>query len=246
MMVDPERQPALGAARHQGRVRHRRQARKARRQAPDVRDPCRFPISARSSTISGATATSSRSTRRSTRVSKRRRSIAASSPPAGRRCCSPNVTGASFPLVTNLFGTARRAELAFGERPLALMKRLVARGRDDPAADAGQAVGRARRRRGELLKVGYARRDAGRSRRSSTATCASIGCRRITVLAGGRRPVHHAAARLHAHPGRQGPQPRHVPPARARRAARRACTGRSARAAASTTRWPRRAASRCR
>jgi UbiD family decarboxylase len=36
-----------------------------------------------------------------------------------------NVIGAGFPLVTNLFGTARRAELAFGERPLALIKRLV-------------------------------------------------------------------------------------------------------------------------
>jgi len=36
-----------------------------------------------------------------------------------------NVTGASFPLVTNLFGTARRAERAFGTRPLALVKRLV-------------------------------------------------------------------------------------------------------------------------
>jgi UbiD family decarboxylase len=36
-----------------------------------------------------------------------------------------NVTGAAFPLVTNLFGTARRAELAFGTRPLALIKRIV-------------------------------------------------------------------------------------------------------------------------
>src|SRR5690606_25846069 len=36
-----------------------------------------------------------------------------------------NITGADFPLVTNLFGTARRAELAFGDRPLALIKRLV-------------------------------------------------------------------------------------------------------------------------
>lgn len=30
-----------------------------------------------------------------------------------------------FPLVTNLFGTARRAELAFGDRPLRLVRRLV-------------------------------------------------------------------------------------------------------------------------
>ena len=32
-----------------------------------------------------------------------------------------NITGARFPLVTNLFGTARRAELAFGTRPLRLI-----------------------------------------------------------------------------------------------------------------------------
>ena len=36
-----------------------------------------------------------------------------------------NVRGKAFPLVTNLFGTARRAELAFGTRPLGLIKRLV-------------------------------------------------------------------------------------------------------------------------
>jgi UbiD family decarboxylase len=36
-----------------------------------------------------------------------------------------NVTGRDFRLVTNLFGTARRAEMAFGERPLRLVRRLV-------------------------------------------------------------------------------------------------------------------------
>lgn len=36
-----------------------------------------------------------------------------------------NVKGADYPLVTNLFGTPRRAELAFGQRPLAFIKRLV-------------------------------------------------------------------------------------------------------------------------
>jgi UbiD family decarboxylase len=36
-----------------------------------------------------------------------------------------NVKGSPFRLVTNLFGTARRAELAFGERPLRLIRRLV-------------------------------------------------------------------------------------------------------------------------
>jgi UbiD family decarboxylase len=36
-----------------------------------------------------------------------------------------NVTGSAFPLATNLFGTARRAEMAFGSRPERLIKRLV-------------------------------------------------------------------------------------------------------------------------
>ncbi|MFN7981936.1 MAG: UbiD family decarboxylase [Vicinamibacterales bacterium] len=36
-----------------------------------------------------------------------------------------NIVGADFPLVTNLFGTPARAELAFGERPLRLIRRLV-------------------------------------------------------------------------------------------------------------------------
>jgi len=36
-----------------------------------------------------------------------------------------NIVGADFPLVTNLFGTPGRAELAFGERPLRLIRRLV-------------------------------------------------------------------------------------------------------------------------
>jgi UbiD family decarboxylase len=36
-----------------------------------------------------------------------------------------NVRGARFPLVTNLFGTARRAGLAFGTRPHALIEQLV-------------------------------------------------------------------------------------------------------------------------
>ncbi len=35
------------------------------------------------------------------------------------------VKGADFPLATNLLGTARRAEMAFGRRPMRLVKRLV-------------------------------------------------------------------------------------------------------------------------
>src|SRR5690606_7927007 len=37
-----------------------------------------------------------------------------------------NVRGSPWPLVTNLFGTARRVELAFGPRPQAFVERLAA------------------------------------------------------------------------------------------------------------------------
>ncbi|ODS57759.1 MAG: 4-hydroxybenzoate decarboxylase [Acidobacteria bacterium SCN 69-37] len=50
-----------------------------------------------------------------------RRVIAAGGPALVFR----RVIGADVPLVINLFGTARRAELAFGERPLRLIRRLV-------------------------------------------------------------------------------------------------------------------------
>jgi UbiD family decarboxylase len=50
-----------------------------------------------------------------------RRVIAAGGPALVFR----NITGADYPLVTNLFGTAGRAQLAFGERPLRLIERLV-------------------------------------------------------------------------------------------------------------------------
>lgn len=50
-----------------------------------------------------------------------RRVIAAGGPALVFR----NITGADHPLVTNLFGTASRAETAFGDRPLRLIRRLV-------------------------------------------------------------------------------------------------------------------------
>jgi UbiD family decarboxylase len=50
-----------------------------------------------------------------------RRVIAANGPALLFR----NVVGADFPLVTNLFGTPRRAALAFGDRPRQLIQRIV-------------------------------------------------------------------------------------------------------------------------
>ncbi|MGE0144371.1 MAG: UbiD family decarboxylase [Planctomycetota bacterium] len=51
-----------------------------------------------------------------------RRVIAAGGPALWFR----RVKGSPWPLVTNLFGTARRVELAFGKRPLALIERVAA------------------------------------------------------------------------------------------------------------------------
>ena len=70
-------------------------------------------------------------------------------PPRDRRrrpgAAVPRVRGAELPLVTNLFGTARRAELAFGRRPRTADPPRRRAGGDAAAADAGQALGRARR-----------------------------------------------------------------------------------------------------
>jgi len=71
-----------------------------------------------------------------------------------------NVRGAEIPLVTNLFGTARRAELAFGQRPLALIKRLVHLAETLLPPTAGKLWG-ARDVGRELLKVGTRRQASG-------------------------------------------------------------------------------------
>lgn len=70
------------------------------------------------------------------------------------------VKGADFPLVTNLFGTAKRAELAFGERPLRLIKRLVRLVETLMPPTPGKLWG-ARDVGVELLKVGLKRGRGG-------------------------------------------------------------------------------------
>src|SRR4051812_23420946 len=43
----------------------------------------------------------------------------------GRALLFSNVKGSEFPVVTNLFGTKRRIDLAFGPKPLEFVKRIV-------------------------------------------------------------------------------------------------------------------------
>ncbi|HSN85194.1 MAG TPA: UbiD family decarboxylase, partial [Thermoanaerobaculia bacterium] len=71
-----------------------------------------------------------------------------------------NVKGADFPLVTNLFGTARRAERAFGTRPLRLIRRLVHLAETLLPPTPGKLWG-ARDMAGEALRIGSKRRNAG-------------------------------------------------------------------------------------
>ena len=70
------------------------------------------------------------------------------------------VRGADFPLATNLFGTARRAELAFGRRPGRLVKRLVHLAETLMPPTAGK-LWAARDLGLEALRIGLARRRSG-------------------------------------------------------------------------------------
>ncbi len=71
-----------------------------------------------------------------------------------------NVRGKSFPLVTNLFGTAARAGLAFGTRPLALVKRLVQLAETILPPTPGKLWG-ARDVAGQALRIGLRRGTGG-------------------------------------------------------------------------------------
>ncbi len=71
-----------------------------------------------------------------------------------------NVRGAEFPLATNLFGTARRAELAFGARPGRLIKRVVHLAETMLPPTPGKLWG-ARDLAYEALRIGLKRRRDG-------------------------------------------------------------------------------------
>ena len=64
-----------------------------------------------------------------------------------------NIEGADYPLATNLFGTAARAELAFGKRPLELVESLVELARTAMPPSAGTLWG-ARSLGRDLLRIG--------------------------------------------------------------------------------------------
>ena len=71
-----------------------------------------------------------------------------------------NVKDSDFPLVTNLFGTGRRAELAFGARPSRLIRRLVHLAETLLPPTPGKLWG-ARDLAGEALRIGLSKRRSG-------------------------------------------------------------------------------------
>ena len=70
------------------------------------------------------------------------------------------VEGADLSLATNLFGTARRAELAFGTRPMRLVRRLAELAHTLMPPTPGKLWG-ARDVGRELLRIGTRRRSSG-------------------------------------------------------------------------------------
>ncbi|HVR69573.1 MAG TPA: UbiD family decarboxylase [Vicinamibacteria bacterium] len=67
-----------------------------------------------------------------------------------------HVAGAAFPLATNLFGTRRRAEMAFGARPLRLVRRMAALAEELMPPSPGK-LWAARDVLGEALRIGTRR-----------------------------------------------------------------------------------------
>jgi UbiD family decarboxylase len=70
------------------------------------------------------------------------------------------VKGSDFPLVTNLFGTARRAEMAFGDNPFRIIRRLTELV-DELMPPSMGALWGARDVLGSLMRVGMRRRSKG-------------------------------------------------------------------------------------
>jgi UbiD family decarboxylase len=71
-----------------------------------------------------------------------------------------NIVGARFPLATNLFGTPRRASLAFGQRPRQLIERIVSLAETLLPPTPGK-LWNARDVAAQLLRVGLSRKGTG-------------------------------------------------------------------------------------
>ena len=153
--------------------------------------------------------------------------------------------GADFPVVTNLFGTQKRLDLAFGKKPREFVE-TAARAAAELLPPTGEKLWEFRSFFGAALRVGTKRtpRRPRAGRRGGHAR--SRAPARPHAVAGGRRSVPDAASRIHG-TSRAGANRISASTAcRSTARGRQASTGRSRRAAGSTTTRPRRAAWPCR
>jgi len=147
-----------------------------------------------------------------------------------------NVKGSGFRLVTNLFGTARRAEMAFGERPLRLIRRVVELVETIMPPTPAKLWG-ARDVGMELLKVGTRRRSTGPVTERVTQDVRLDRLPALTCWPEDGGPFVTLPLVYTTHPDKAGTTSgciacrytTHAPPA---------CTGRSGRAVATTTPSP--------
>ena len=166
---------------------------------------------------------------------------------AGPALLFRNAKGTAFPILGNLFGTLDRTKYLF--RDALESVRLLVELKVDPSRLAKNPWRYRRPRRPTLAIVAPAGALGADPRTSNLARPASPD----PMLADGRRPVHHASARLHrrSQPARPGAiQPRHVPRAARgqrilRQTAKPACTIKSTAASACITPPRSRAANRC-
>ena len=101
------------------------------------------------------------------------------------------VAGADHRLAMNLFGTRRRAELAFGTRPRRLIERLVELLPNLLPPTPAKVWG-ARDLVPELFRVGLRRQTSGPGHRGRDQRRPPGPAPRHQELAGGRRPLPHA------------------------------------------------------
>jgi 4-hydroxybenzoate decarboxylase subunit C len=92
-----------------------------------------------------------------------------------------NVRDRDFPLVTNLFGTARRAEMAFGTRPQRLIRRLVHLAETVLPPTPAKLWG-ARDLGREALRIGSSRRASGPVTEVVTSNISDVHLDRLPVL----------------------------------------------------------------
>ena len=118
------------------------------------------------------------------------------------------VRGSELPLVTNLFGTARRAELAFGRRPGRLIRRLVELAETLVPPTPAKLWG-ARDVAAEILRIGLKRTSGGPVTELVTRDVRLDRLPVLTCWPERRGAVRHAAARVHGASGGRttGPEP---------------------------------------